>query len=365
MKKRLLIGVGAGVVAASLLATPAFAASYTGGVITSGNMAFQGFDYDAFNVGDSEASTAWSTANPQQSGEDPEGLNRNWDGRGYGSILPVEPGDAVYYSGLDSSDADVVCELTDVAGDSVIVCPTEVVEGITMYPHVTIYGDQMLTRVVWVLTNNTSAAIDRDFATEIYSECDENGFMETSAGDEGSDATGWDMTASTWSVQRGTPYDDDGWYQEICGIETAAWQLSGAPVVASENTLDSTLDGQDITFPVVLAPGETMAFAFYFYDAWASDGNVDTDDSIELPTPYTANRQAAFEASVTYAGATFGTFSDVLKRNLPEGVWIANWEPKSLPDTGASATQLWGFGALAAGLLAAGAALVWRARRSN
>jgi LPXTG-motif cell wall-anchored protein len=112
-----------------------------------------------------------------------------------------------------------------------------------------------------------------------------------------------------------------------------------------------------------------MGLAFYFYDAWASDGDVDVD-GLENPVPYTANRQAAFDASVTYAGATFGTFSDVAKRNLPAGVWIANWGPAEtavpeLPDTGASTAQLWGVGALAAGLLAAGGALMVRARRSN
>jgi hypothetical protein len=136
-------------------------------------------------------------------------------------------------------------------------------------------------------------------------------------------------------------------------------------VVASESTLDEDLDGQFVAFPVSLAPGETMGLAFYFYDAWASDGDVDAD-GLENPVPYTANRQAAFDASVAYAGATFGTFSEVAQRHLPEGVSIVNWgSTPDLPDTGAGTAQLWGFGALAAGLLAAGSALMVRARRSS
>jgi hypothetical protein len=364
MKNKLLIGVGAGVLAATLTAAPALAATYTGNEIVKGDLVLAGFYFDEFYLDDDSASTAWSVANPQASNGGGTGQNINWDGRGGGSIVSALGGSEDYL-GLDESGDDMVCELTDVSGDSVIVCPTEVVNGVTMYPQVTVYGDQMLTRVVWVLTNNTTAAIDTEFFTDTFSECDGNGYMQTSSGQTGEDATAWDMTENSWTVQRGVTFDDEGWESELCGVETTAWQLGSAPVVASENVLVTNLDGQDLMFPVALAPGETMGLAFYYYDAWASDGNVDVD-GLETPVPYTANRQAAFDASVTYAGATFGTFSDVAKRNLPAGVWIANWGPKpDLPDTGASTAQLWGFGALAAGLLAAGSALMVRARRSG
>jgi hypothetical protein len=329
-----------------------------------GNTDFTGFNFGDFSLDDTFASTAWSTANPQASYGNTYGMNANWDSRGYGAIIP-DAGEPVYYTGKDGSDNDVVCELTEVAGDSVIVCPTAVVEGVTMYPQVTLYGDQSLSRIVWVLTNNTAAPIETEFFTTTESECDGNGYMQTSSGQTGEDAASWDMTQDTWTVQRGINYQDGDFETETCGIETTAWQLSGAPVVASENDLDSSLDGQDITFPVVLAPGETVGLAFYYFDAWASDGNVDVED-VENPAPYTANRQAAFDASLAYAAATFGTFSDVAQRHLPEGVSIVNWGPKAaLPDTGASTAQLWGFGALAAGLLAAGSALIVRARRSS
>jgi hypothetical protein len=368
MKNKLLIGVGAGLLAATLTAAPALAATYTGDDIVLGDLVFDGFSYNEFYMYDDNASTAWSVANPQASNGGGPGQNTNWDDRGKGAIADGL-GDSVYYLGLDATDNDMVCELTDTSGDSVIVCPTEVVEGVTMYPQVTVYGDQMLLRVVWVLTNNTAAAIDTEFYTETYSECDGNGLMQTSSGQTGSDATAWDMTENSWTVQRGATFFGEEWESEICGVETTAWQLGSAPVVATESTLDGDLDGQFLTFPVKLAPDETMGLAFYYYDAWASDGNVDVD-GLENPAPYTANRQAAFDASVAYAAATFGTFSDVAQRHLPEGVTIANWGPTEtalpdLPDTGASTAQLWGFGSLAAGLLAAGSVLMVRARRSN
>jgi len=369
VKNKLLIGVGAGLLAATLTAAPALAATYTGGEIVLGDRLFAGFDFDEFDLGDDDASTAWSVANPQGSNEGSDyGLNTNWDDHGAGAIADAL-GDPIYYVGQDEFGDDMVCELTDVSGDSVIVCPTEVVEGVTMYPHVTLYGDQMLHRIVWVLTNNTTATIETEFSTVTESECDGDGFMQTSSGQTGEDATAWDMTQNSWTVQRGVTFDDGSWDTESCGVETTAWQLGSAPVVASESTLDEDLDGQFVAFPVSLAPGETMGLAFYFYDTWASDGDVDVD-GLENPVPYTANRQAAFDVSLAYAAATFGTFSDVAKRHLPEGVTIANWGPTEtagpdLPDTGAGTAQLWGFGALAAGLLAAGSVLMVRARRSN
>lgn len=364
MKNKVILGVGAGVLAASLVAAPALAATYNGDGIVHGDTRYSGFEFDNFEIADNTSSLAWDTANPQASYGNDYGMNTNWDGRGDGAIIP-DGGDPVYYSGLDGSDNDMVCELTDVSGDSVIVCPTEVVEGVTMYPQVTFYGDQSLSRVVWVLTNNTASPIETEFFTKTQSECDGNGYMQTSSGQTGEDASSWDMTQDTWTVQRGINYQDGDWETEVCGIETTAWQLASAPVVASDNVLEADFNEQELTFPVSLAPGATMGLAFYYYDAWASDGNVDVE-GVENPAPYTANRQAAFDASLAYAAATFGTFSDVAQRHLPEGVSIVNWGPKAaLPDTGASTAQLWGFGALAAGLLAAGSALIVRARRSS
>jgi LPXTG-motif cell wall-anchored protein len=192
---------------------------------------------------------------------------------------------------------------------------------------------------------------------EFYSECDGNGFMTTSAGDTGSDWTSWDMDATTWSVQRGvTDTEDDS--NEECGIETAAWQGPAATVLASttvDTDPDSLLDGQDMSYDLTVKAGQTIALAYFFANAWVSDGNADPDT---LNSTYTVNRAAAFTAAVTSAGTTFGSWSDTLSKGLAADLYVANWgaEPPALANTGVDAGVV-GFvatGAVAAALLGLG-----------
>ena len=106
MKNKLLIGVGAGVLAATLAAAPALAATYTGDDIVLGDRLFAGFDFDEFDLGDDVASTAWAIANPQGSNDGSDyGLNTNWDDHGAGAITDAL-GDPGYYLGQDEFGDD-------------------------------------------------------------------------------------------------------------------------------------------------------------------------------------------------------------------------------------------------------------------
>lgn len=361
MKKISTIAVSLGLVASVAVATPALAAAYDGSSFDLGNVKNYGFGYDPFYVSDTNVSEAWLTANPQYLYDplDPEwqSMNSNWDGVGSLSI------DDVNYVGGDGS---INCDKVDDGSDVVVTCPVETLSGLEVHPQVRYYNTEMMSRVVWFLENKSTADITVSAYTEFFSECDGNGFMTTSAGDSGIAWTAWDMEASTWSVQQGRtdPTDDSN---EICGIETAAWQGPAASVLATvevDDADDSQLDGQYMSYDITVKAGQTVALAYFFANGWVSDGNANPDTAGSV---YTVNRQAAFTAAVTAAGPAFGSWNDTLSKGLDADLYVANWKAApALANTGvdAGAVSFAATGAVAVALVGLGL-MVARRRRAQ
>lgn len=327
--------VALGVAASVAMAGPAMAATWNGSSFDLADTAFDGFSTGAFTLEDTGPSPDWFTANPDYSD-----LNANWDtDRGFADLTVGSTTES--YEGAD-------CDKTTDGSDEVAICPEETLNGLTVHPEIRYYGAESMERLVWVITNPTASAITATFATGYNSECDNNGYMTTSAGDSGSDSTSWDMNATTWTVQRGltdpTTYDN-----ERCGIEITAWQGPDASV-KSVTSLTTELGDQSESFDVTVEPGKTIALAFFFANTWVSDG--DTDANVADST-YTVNRAAAFTASVTWAGANLASWNDLTSKGLAADLDVVNWKAAptpELPNTGVSAAQ--------AGMLAGGAALL-------
>jgi LPXTG-motif cell wall-anchored protein len=359
MKKISTIAVSLGLVASLAVATPALAAAYDGDSFQLGNIRNGGVTYDDFYVNDTYPSSAWLTANPQfgynPNDEEWAGQNANWDGVGYLAVDDVDFG-----SGVN----DVNCDKVDDGADVVVTCPVEILSGLSIHPEIRYYDTEMMSRIVWFFENTSSADITVAVNTDFESECDGDGFMTTSAGDTGTDWTSWDMDASTWSVQQGVwvPADNEN---EVCGIETAAWQGPDAIVKASttvDTDPDSLLDGQDMDYDLTVKAGQTIALAYFFGNAWVSDGGVDPDTSDSI---YTVNRTAAFNAAVTAAGTTFGSWNDTLSKGLSSDLFVANWQgAPALANTGvdAGAVSFAATGAAAVALLGLGLMVVRRRR---
>ena len=340
MKKSTVSALSLGVVASLAFATPAFATPYDGSDFDLGNVHYWGLNGNEFSVNDTWASDAWMTANPQyQFNIDPEYqyYNTNWDGVGFLNIT-VGSDLLSYIGGVD-------CDKTDEGSDVVVVCPVETINGFDVHPEIRYYDSQMMSRIVWIIENKSGADITATVASGFSSECDGSGFMETSDGDSGSDATGWDLNASNWSVQRGT---EDGGFVERCGIETAAWAGPEATVDVTTE-LSSDLDGQDMSYDITLKAGKKIAFAYFFGNMWTSDENADPNDA---GSPYQINRAANFDTAVTAAGTMFGSWSSTLSTGIASDLYVANWmaePPATLANTGVDAAE--------AGMLAGGAAL--------
>jgi LPXTG-motif cell wall-anchored protein len=361
MKKISTIAVSLGLVASVAVATPALAAAYNGDSFTLGNVLNQGMSYDSFYINDTYPSSAWLTANPQFEYDalNPEwqGMNANWDGVAY---LNVDEED--YLGGSGSLN----CDKVDDGSDVVVTCAAETLSGLAVYPEIRYYDTEMMSRVVWFFENTSGADITVAVNTSFDSECDGEGFMTTSAGDTGTDWTSWDMDASTWSVQHGVwiPADNEN---EICGIETAAWQGPEAGVTASttvDTDADSLLDGQDMDYDLTVKAGQTVALAYFFGNTWVSDGGVDPHAS---NSTYTVNRSAAFTAAVTAAGTTFGSWNDTLSKGLASDLYVANWQAApALANTGvdAGAVSFAATSAAAVALLGLGL-MVARRRRAQ
>jgi LPXTG-motif cell wall-anchored protein len=361
MKKINAIAVSLGLVASVAFATPALAAAYDGSSFELGNVKNWGLDYDSFEVNDTMPSTAWFTANPQFEydplDEEWEGKNYNWDGVGSFSVDDVD-----YAGGVGS----INCDKVDDGSDVVVTCPVETLSGLEVHPQIRYYNTEMMSRVVWFLENKSAADITVAGYSQFYSECDGDGFMTTSAGDNGIDWTSWDMDASTWSVQQGRtdPTDDSN---EACGIETASWQGPEASVLASVDVnaeSDSLLDGQFMTYDITVKAGQTVALAYFFANGWVSDGNADPDTAGSV---YTVNRQAAFTAAVAAAGSSFGSWNDTLSKGLDADLYVANWKAApALANTGfdAGAVSFAATGAVAVALVGLGL-MVARRRRAQ
>jgi LPXTG-motif cell wall-anchored protein len=362
MKKISTIAVSLGLVASVAVATPALAAAYDGEPFTLGNVLNRGLSYDDFYVDDTYPSSAWLTANPQFEydplDEEWEGMNANWDEVGSLAVDDVEFGE-----GVDS----INCDKVDDGSDVVVTCPEETLSGLAVHPEIRYYNTEMMSRVVWFFENTSGADITVAVNTSFNSECDGSGFMTTSAGDTGTDWTSWDMDASTWSVQHGRTIDPDDGDNEICGIETAAWQGPDASVTASttvDTDSDSLLDGQDMDYDLTVKAGQTIALAYFFGNAWVSDGGVDPNT---LNSTYTVNRSAAFTAAVTAAGTTFGSWNDTLSKGLASDLYVANWQAApALANTGvdAGAVSFAATSAAAVALLGLGL-MVARRRRAQ
>jgi LPXTG-motif cell wall-anchored protein len=361
MKKITAIAVSLGLVASVAAATPALAAAYDGAMFELGNIRHGGVSYNDFYVNDPYPSEAWFTANPQFEynplDEEWQGMNSNWDSLGYLTVDDVEFGDGVNI---------INCDKVDDGSDVVVTCPEETLSGLAVHPEIRYYNTEMMSRVVWFFENTSGADITVAVNTSFESECDGAGFMTTSAGDTGTDWTSWDMDASTWSVQQGVwkPGENEN---EVCGIETAAWQGPEAGVTASttlETDPDSLLDGQDMDYDLTVKAGQTVALAYFFGTAWVSDGGVDPHSS---NSTYTVNRTAAFTAAVTAAGSTFGSWNDTLSKGLASDLYVANWQAApALANTGvdAGAVSFAATSAAAVALLGLGL-MVARRRRAQ
>lgn len=327
MKKISTIAVSLGLVVSVAAATPARADAYFGNDFEVGNVEYRDFDYNPFAIADFRYSEAWMTANPQND----EDFGNAWDAVGFLTVdgTPFTTGENAFTTECDKVEDGV---------DVVITCPSETLSGLEIHPEMRFFDAEQMSRIVWVFENNSGADITVPVVVGFDSDCNGDGYMTTSGGNNGSDPTTWDMDASTWSVQRGVT--NEFFENEKCAIEVAAWQGPQASVLASttlEASAGEMLRHQDMAYDLTVKAGQTVGLAYFFGVVWVSDGNenADTENSV-----YTVNRAAAFTAAVSAAGTTFGSWSETLSKGLDADLFVANWESESqsaLPNTGVDA----------------------------
>jgi hypothetical protein len=302
---------------------------------------------DDFYLGDTAPTSAWFTAHPQD-----ETDNANWDGHGKFAVYNPVTDEDIRYNGFDPT----TCEEDRSGADYLLRCSAEeLIPGVFVHPEVRFFAADNSQRILWVLENRTSAAIDILALEFAGSECDGDSFGEVSEGWSGENFTGEDITDSNWLVQR----EEDNGYDE-CGIEANAWQSTDAVVAAGEESgLLADLNEQSHAFEWSLPAGETHALAFFYADFWIDDEDSEFEETVG--NPYFDSRAAQFASATAYADVNWGTWSDSLALGLDGTIDIPNWnyDAPELADTGVDASGVALAGAM---LAAAGTAIVVRRR---
>jgi hypothetical protein len=350
MKKSSIFGATAAVTAVLFVgaSTAAFAAwipaSYDD--VVHGDVE-SGVDTSNFTIDDSNASTAWETANPQS-----DTNNSNWDGHGQGQLYDPLTDTSYYYDG----ESPTTCEENTDGSDFLLRCsPEELMPGVFVHPEVRFFDADNSRRILWVIENRSDTDLDVGFIEQSYSQCDGNGFGETSAGWFGTDLTDeFDATDSSWFVQREEDSQDGQ-----CGVEANAWQSTDTTTPADYTSMQTNLDSQEHSFVFTLPEGETYGLAFFYADFWIDDNNQPFEETVG--NDYFDSRAAQFSAATAYADDNWTTWSDSLATGLDGTIDIINWnyDASELAETGFDST---GIALTGVALAAAGTAIAVRRR---
>ena len=339
------------------VASPAFAADYTGDDITFGDSDNTHWVWESFDDGSLYGlfSDTWTYADIY------DWANVNL----YGS-------DNNTYDNLSCSDVADLSVATDGSNDQIVLCdPFEIDNGdgvVTTQLEFRFYDDLKTVRTRAILTNNTDTAIsDQVLSLEYDSYYDEEtSIYGSTTGGEDDYATNYGAVPTTTI----TPDDfrwvtDDRMNNERGPVVSQAIGLAGSDVVPADNAdrgfvsggLGAGQDRSDTFFEVPsLAPGQSVEFVFmtqvWIYD-WENATPSGSMDNWQTATGDAA-AQAWADSTITSDALVFAGIDDQSK--------VLNWNAadESLADTGANATLPIGLATL---LLGAGVATVAIRRR--
>lgn len=360
MKKliRSAIAVSAAGVLA-LVATPAYAASYSGADINFADAKNTNWNWETFADGslDKLSDDDW------QSGND----NSTWDSTDWQLGSTVDD----VYSDVTCPDPADLSNASDASGDQIVLCDeVEVTTAsgvLTAQLEFRFFADLHTVRTRLILTNDTASPIADALAWMNYNAYQDSGTIVYAATNSAPSFT--DPMSSPDYITTAADLrwvTDDRQNNESAPVVGYAIGRAGAAVLPTDDAAINAVSGgqgngsddSNTYFKIpTLAAGEsvefvTMAQVYLF---------------IEGSTSGTLNEwETATKAADELAWANTNIDSDAFVfAGIADPSKVANWSPAStpeLPDTGVSAL---GFGALALGLVAAGAAFLVIRRRAQ
>lgn len=345
--------------ALALVATPAYAASYSGADIQFTDADNTYWEWNTF--GEASLDGLWS--DQWLSGGD----SSTWDDSSFQLGSSVD--DA--YTELACADPADLSTATDGSGDQIVLCDAEDVTTasgvLTAQLEFRFYADLHTVRTRLIVTNNTASSIADALAWMNYNAYQDSGTLVYAATNSAPDFT--DPLSSPMYTT--TPADlrwvtDDREENNNAPVVGYAIGRAGAAVApADDAAIDAVSGGQgdgsddsNTYFQIpTLAAGQSVEFVtmaqVYLVIEGATSGTLDAWETATKA----ADELAWANTTIDSDAYVFAGIADPSK--------VANWSPTStpeLPDTGVSAL---GFGALALALVGAGAAFLVIRRRAQ
>jgi len=347
----------AGVLA--LVASPAYAASYSGAEINFGDAKNTNWGWSSFTNG----SLGDFSDDEWQSGTD----NSTWNG------TDVQLGSTIddAYSIVTCSDPADLSTASDGSGDRIVLCDavdiTTASGVLTAQLEFRFFADLHTVRTRVIVTNNTASTIADAMAYMNYDAFQDSGTYVYAATNSAPDFTDPLSTPDYITTAADLRWvTDDRESEEDAPVVGYAIGRAGAAVAPSDDAAISAEsggqgDGNDSSntyFEIPeLASGESVEFVTMAQVYLVIEGSTSgTLDEWETATK-AADELAWANTDIDSDAFVFAGITDPTK--------VANWSPAStpeLPDTGVSAL---GFGALALTLMGAGVAFLVIRRRAQ